>query len=152
MIFSSMYDVADCEPVIKQPVSHWGPSALGRVQFGHCVVEAVITLLVRRRFPHHSYCARNVFFQFYKSRRLRIIWKSSFIDLLPWEVQKLLIQNKIFIYLLLWFLYWMFPDRQGFWQVWSKHPSLSVPRWGSAAEMNSQSYWLSHACSRARCP
>lgn len=73
MIFPPVHDIADCELVIEESVSHCGPCVFGGVQFRHCVVEAVIALLIRRRLPHHCHCARHIFVQFYRSRRLWII-------------------------------------------------------------------------------
>lgn len=72
-IFPSEHDVAHCELVIEESLSHCGPCPFGGVQFGDRVVEAVIPLLVRGRLPGHSDRAGHVFLQLYRSRRLRII-------------------------------------------------------------------------------
>lgn len=72
-----VHGVAHREPVIEEPVSHRGPRAFGRVQFGHCVVEAVIQLLIRRREPGEGHRSRNVFLNLYWSRRLWIICKHT---------------------------------------------------------------------------
>lgn len=65
VIHPPLHDVADCELVIEEPVSHHGPRAFGGVQLGHCVVEAVIQLLVRRWEPGESHRSRDVLLNFY---------------------------------------------------------------------------------------
>ena len=75
VILPPVHDIADCDLVVEESVGHCGPRAFGGVQFGHRVVEAVITLLIRRRFPRHRHCAGHVLLQLHQTRRLRIIWK-----------------------------------------------------------------------------
>lgn len=73
VIFPPLHDIADCELVIEEPVSYYAPGALGGVQLGYYVVEAVVTLLIWRWLPDHCHCARYVLLQLHWARRLWVV-------------------------------------------------------------------------------